>query len=57
MPALTGDAPFTYLWPWATARPKHRPQPHPHLHPDGVYSATLEVWNCDNAGHDTLSLP
>ena len=49
---LTGDPPFTYLWSFALGT-FDVPAPQVDFGATGVYTGTLEAWNCDGDGYDT----
>jgi PKD repeat protein len=53
--ALTGTAPFTYLWAWGDGMTSTAAMPTHTYAQSGTYSGTLEVWNCADAGHDTAA--
>jgi subtilisin family serine protease len=52
--ALTGDAPFTYLWSFGDGVTDTVAMP-THVYATGTYTGTLEVSNCGTAGHDAMS--
>jgi PKD repeat protein len=50
---LTGTAPFTYLWAFGDGITSTLVAPVHTYAQTGGYSATLDVWNCADTGHDT----
>jgi len=49
--ALTGTAPFTYLWEFGDGMTSTQMMPTHTYTQSGVYSGTLAVWNCGDAEH------
>ena len=52
---LTGSAPFDYLWGWGDGMTSTAALPTHTYTQTGIYSGTLEVWNCAGAGHDSYA--
>jgi PKD repeat protein len=52
--ALSGTAPFTYLWAFGDGITSTQSVPVHTYAATGTYSGTLDVWNCDGGGHDSL---
>jgi PKD repeat protein len=52
---LTGDPPFTYLWALGDGMTSTASMPTHTYAQSGTYSATLDLWNCVGAGHDTYA--
>ncbi len=50
--ALSGEAPFTYLWSFGDGMTSTEAMPVHDYGATGVYSGTLEVWNCQE-GYDS----